>query len=206
MGRSPARFLGPQPGEPVNRAVFESGIHPDDLPRVHEAIAACVDPAGDGSYAVEYRVLGRDGVERWVATAGRTTFEHHQPVGFIGAVVDISDRKRSEAALRESGALFRSFAEHSTNLLWIADPRAGVIEYRSPAYEQIWGEPRENAARRLEDWFACVHPDDVGRVRRALRSVQNGEVAQMEYRITRPGDGGLRWLRDTSFPILDGGR
>ena len=83
------------------------------------------------------------------------------------------------------------------------DPRTGAIEYRSPAYEQIWGEPRENAAKRLDEWFDCVHPDDVGRVRRALRSVQNGEVAQMEYRITRPGDGGLRWLRDTSFPILD---
>lgn len=110
----------------------------------------------------------------------------------------------SEAAIRESETRLRSFAEHSTSLLWIVDPDAGVIEYRSPAYERIWGEPRETAATRLDEWFACVHPDDVERVRRAFRTVRNGEVAQVEYRIARPGDGELRWLRDTSFPIRDG--
>ena len=56
------------------------------------------------------------------------------------------------------GALFRSFAEHSTNLLWVAHPGAGVIEYRSPAYERIWGQPRAQAPSRLDDWLACVHP------------------------------------------------
>lgn len=192
------------PGEHVDRSVFETGIHPDDRPRVREAIAACVDPAGDGVYAAEYRVVGRDGVERWLATTGRTTFERGQPVDFIGVAVDISERKRSEAAVRKSEARFRSFAEHSTNLLWIVDPAAGVIEYRSPAYDQIWGESREAATARLDDWFTHVHGDDTERVRRAMRSVEAGDVAQVEYRITRPRDGEVRWLRDTSFPIRDG--
>ena len=196
---------GLRPGEPVDRSAFEAGIHPEDRSRVREAIAACVDPAGDGRYALEYRVIGRDGVERWLATAGRTTFAHGRPVDFIGAVVDISERKRSEAVIRESEARFRSFAQHSTNLLWIVDPGAGVVEYRSPAYEQIWGEPRGDATLHLDQWFAHVHPDDLARVRRALRSVQNGDVAQVEYRINRPGDGEVRWLRHTSFPIRDSG-
>jgi len=194
---------GLQPGEPVDRSIFEAGIHPEDRPRVRDAIAACVAPGGDGRYSVEYRVLGRDGVERWVATSGRTTFAGGGAVDFVGVVVDISERKRSEAAILENERRFRGFAEHSTNLLWIADPVAGIIEYRSPAYEQIWGEPRSEAATRLDDWFAHVHPDDVERVHRALRSVQAGDVALVEYRIRRPGDGEVRWLRDTSFPIRD---
>lgn len=110
-----------------------------------------------------------------------------------------------EIAPNLSEALFRSFAEHSSNLLWVAHPGAGVIEYRSPAYERMWGQPRAQAPSRLDDWLACVHPDDVVQVRRALRTVEAGDVAQVQYRIIRPGDGELRWLRDTCFPIRDGG-
>jgi PAS domain S-box-containing protein len=194
---------GLRPGEPVDRSVFEAGIHPEDRARVRQAIAACIDPAGDGRYAVEYRVIGRDGIERWLATTGRTRFEQGRAVDFIGAAVDISERKRSEAAMRENEERFRNFAQHSTNLLWIVDPGTGVIEYRSPAYEQIWGEPRGDGTGHVDAWLAHVHPDDVGRVRRALGSVQKGDVAQIEYRISRPCDGELRWLRDTSFPIRD---
>lgn len=195
---------GLPPDVQVDMDVFEAGIHPDDLPRVRRAIAACADPAGDGRYNVEYRVRGRrDGITRNIATSGRTTFADGRPTGFIGAAIDVTMLRRAEAAIQAREAQFRSFAEHSTNLLWIVNPRAGVIEYRSPAYEQIWGQAREQAPQRLEEWFTYLHPDDIGRVRRALRSVENGEVAHVEYRIIRPGDGEVRWVRDTSFPIRD---
>ena len=199
------QIWGLPPDVKVDMGVFEAGIHPEDLPRVRRAIAACADPAGDGRYDIEYRVIGRvDGVTRHVATSGRTTFVRGRPGGFIGAAIDVTAQRCAEAAIQAREAQFRSFAEHSTNLLWIADPRSGVIEYRSPAYEQMWGEPCEGAARRLDDWFAHLHPDDVARCTRAIRSVEKGEVAHVEYRIVRPGDGKVRWLRDTSFPIRDG--
>lgn len=125
------------------------------------------------------------------------------PAGFTGDAIDVTGQRRAEAEVEATDAQFRSFAEHSANLLWIADPRTGAIEYRSRAYEQIWGEPLERATRRLDEWFTHLHPDDVERVRRAMRSVENGEVAHVEYRIVRPGDGEVRWLRETSFPIRD---
>lgn len=195
---------GLPPDALIDMAVYETGIHPDDLPGVRAAIAACVDPAGDGGYAVEYRVIGRDdGITRHVATSGRTTFEHGRAVAFIGAAVDVSEQRRNEAAVRASEAQFRSFAENSSNLLWIADPAAGAIVYRSSAFERIWGEPSEAVPVDLDAWMEHVHPDDRPGVARALEIVTAGEVAQYEYRIIRPGDGGVRWLRDTSFPIRD---
>ncbi|WP_426254446.1 PAS domain S-box protein [Sphingomonas sp. DC2300-3] len=195
---------GLPPDASVDMAVYEEGIHPDDLPRVREAIAACVDPAGDGRYAIEFRVIGRDdGITRHVATSGRTTFEQGRAVAFIGAAVDVSDQRRNEAAIRASEAQFRSFAENSSNLLWIADPMAGAIVYRSSAFERIWGEPPDAVPVDLNAWMEHVHPDDRPGVVRALEIVTAGEVAQYEYRIIRPGDGGIRWLRDTSFPIRD---
>jgi PAS domain S-box-containing protein len=197
---------GLPPGSPIDMDVFEAGIHPDDLTRVRDAIAACVDPAGGGRYNIEYRVIGRDdGVTRHIATAGRTTFEHGRAVNFIGAAIDVTAQRRTEAAIRASEAQFRSFAEHSSNLIWIVDSAAGNIIYRSAAYDRIWGVSRENAPTSLVESLKGVHPDDRQRVERALATVQAGEVAQYDYRIVRPGDGTIRWLRNTSFPILDQG-
>lgn len=187
---------------PVDMDVYESGIHPDDLARVREAIAASVDPAGDGRYKIEYRVIGRDGVCRHIATAGRTTFQHGSAVDFIGAAIDVTAQRRAEAAIRASESQFRSFAEHSSNLIWIGDPARGDIIYRSAAFDRICGMSREHAPT-FAGWLEIVHPDDRKQVERALASVHAGEVAHYNYRIVRPADGVVRWLRDTSFPILD---
>jgi PAS domain S-box-containing protein len=195
---------GLPPAALVDNSVYEGGIHPEDLPRVRDAIAACVDPAGDGRYAIEYRVIGRDdGVTRHIVTYGRTSFEHGRAVAFIGAALDVSEQRRSEAAGPAGEAQFRSFAQNSSNLLWIADVASGKIVYRSAAFERIWGVPCEEGPVMLDAWLENVHPDDRPGVVRALDAVKTGDAAQYEYRIIRPRDGGIRWLRDTSFPIRD---
>ena len=195
---------GLPPDSAADMGVFEAGIHSDDLPRVRDAIAACIDPGGDGCYNIEYRVIGRDdGVTRHIATSGRTIFERSKAVDFIGAAIDVTTQRRTEAAIRASEELFRSFAEHSSSLIWISDPEAGKIIYRSGAFERIWGMPRDKAPAALAEWMDVVHPDDRQHVGRALATVRAGEVAHYEYRIVRPVDGTIRWLRDTSFPIRD---
>ena len=195
---------GLPPGAPVDVETYEAGIHRDDLARVRAAIAACVDPGGDGRYTIEYRVIGRDdGQTRHVATSGRTLFEQGRAVDFIGAAIDVTAQRRIEAAVRTSEAQFQSFAEHSSNLIWIADPAIGEITYRSAAFERIWGVSSEDAPVALAEWIKTVHPDDRDQVERSLASVKSGEVAHFEYRILRPTDGSIRWLRDMSFPIRD---
>jgi PAS domain S-box-containing protein len=189
---------------PVDMGTFEAGIHPEDRARVREAIAHCVDPAGDGSYQVEYRVIGKtDGVTRRVATSGRTSFVDGRAVKFIGAAIDVTAQRRAEAAIRASDAQFRSFAAHSSNLIWIGDPGADTIVYRSAAFERIWGLPCPSGAVAFSEWMKDVHQDDRQQVQHALSAVKGGEVTQFEYRIVRPRDGNVRWLRDTSFPIFD---
>ncbi|MBV8685298.1 MAG: PAS domain S-box protein [Alphaproteobacteria bacterium] len=195
---------GLPPGADVTGEVFEAGIHPDDLTRVRAAIADCVDPAGDGHYAIEYRVIGRDdGVTRHIASSGRTSFSDGRATGFIGAAIDVTAARRAEADVRAREAQFRSFADHSQNLIWIGDPSDDTIVYRSAAYERIWGVPCPHAPITLAAWMEDVHPDDRRQVEHALAGVKAGEVAQFEYRIVRPGDGTIRSLRDTSFPIPD---
>jgi signal transduction histidine kinase/CheY-like chemotaxis protein len=91
-------------GLPASAAVdydlWLSCVHLDDLARVEAAVEHCLDPLGDGVYDIEYRVIGKtDGVERWIATRGKTNFEKHATVSFYGVAQDVTDRKHIEIAL-----------------------------------------------------------------------------------------------------------
>ena len=80
--------------------MWRAGVHPDDLARVEAAIQQCADPRGDGVYDIEYRVIGKtDGVERWIATRGKTHFENQVPVSFQGVALEVTSRKRIEKTL-----------------------------------------------------------------------------------------------------------
>lgn len=93
---------GIAPREIVDYETWRAGVHPDDLASVELAIARCIDPLGDGEYEAEYRVIGRrDGVERWVATRGKTEFEDGRATGFSGVALDITHHKHTELALQQ---------------------------------------------------------------------------------------------------------
>ena len=93
------------PGTEASIETFFASIHPDDLPGLQAAIGRARDPAGDGVFEAEYRVVSKaDQSERWVAAQGKVTFEHGQAVRLIGTAINITERKRTEAELRGMAA------------------------------------------------------------------------------------------------------
>ncbi|MBB2961110.1 PAS domain-containing protein [Methylobacterium sp. R2-1] len=192
---------GLPPDAHVDRAVWLSAVHLEDRPRVEEAIARCSDPAGDGVYNIEHRVIGvEDGVERWVATHGRTAFENGRPAEFVGVALEITERKRDETTRRENEERFRRFAEHSTNVLWLANLESRRLTYLSRALRHVWGVAPERMTA-IDSWLATLHPDDRDSANRTIEQVRGGDVVVLEYRILRPSDGTVRRIRDTFFPI-----
>ncbi len=114
-------------------------------------------------------------------------------------------RARAEAALKESEGRFRQFAEHSASVLWTLDVKTMQLEFLSPSFQQVWGETPNSGPRDFADWTKTIHPDDREAVIAALRRVQQQrEVVVREYRIMR-GDGTVRWIQNTGFPICDEG-
>lgn len=111
-------------------------------------------------------------------------------------------RARAQAALLNSEKRFRQFAQHSNDVLWIRDVEDARIEYLSPAFEAIWGEPVSVMLGDLTLWLQTIRPDDRARIAEALERVKHGEVVLLEYRVLRP-DGRVRWIRHTSFPMPD---
>ena len=84
-------------------------VHPADVPAVRAAVQASLDPAGDGSDNLEFRVVRPDGGVHWLCCQGRTVFDTHvdppRPLRNIGIVLDVTERKVIGEQLAESFAL-----------------------------------------------------------------------------------------------------
>ena len=80
---------------------FLRGLHPDDRERADRAVSQALNPLAPQSYDIEYRTVGiEDGIERWIAATGEAIFDHGRAVRFVGTVLDISARKKSERHLK----------------------------------------------------------------------------------------------------------
>jgi PAS domain S-box-containing protein len=93
------------PDAEIDFDLFYSILHPDDRERTREAVEACV--YGRKGYDIEYRTVSRtvspQGEIRWVRATGRTCCdENGQPTQFDGTTQDITERKRTEDALRRA--------------------------------------------------------------------------------------------------------
>jgi two-component system CheB/CheR fusion protein len=93
-------------------------VHPDDLERVLAAVRRRADPREDGLYAIEYRVIGKDGVERWIATRGRMTFQDDKPISYQGVALDVTERKRAE---QQNLLLIAELHHRTRNLLAVVN-------------------------------------------------------------------------------------
>lgn len=94
------RIYNGAPGHELSVERAFAMLHPDDREPVRRALQASYDTEVD--YQAEYRVIWPNGTERWVVSYGRPFFaEDGTPLRIIGLVQDITDRKRTEAALRQ---------------------------------------------------------------------------------------------------------
>lgn len=145
---------------------------------------------------------GRVFIEGQVVPLRHSNGEIH---GFLKIGQDITDRQLAEEALRESEARFRQFGEASSDLLWIRNAETLAFEYLSPAFETLYGTPREWVleANNVKAWAELIHPDDQELALNHLRKLREGVPMTSELRVIRPSDGEVRWIHDSSFPMVD---
>jgi PAS domain S-box-containing protein len=123
-------------------------------------------------------------------------------IGCVMRATDITDRKRTEHDLTETRRRFEEIAGAIDDVFWITDWINHRLLFVSPAYETIWGRPREALYADPVDWVAGVHADDRERVAQAFLGMADTGTYDEEFRLVRP-DGDVRWVRDRGFLIRD---
>ena len=172
-------------------------VHPEDVALVKQTIERATQ---DGmNFEHEYRLLMSDGSVKHVHVVARALGDE-SGVEFVGAVMDVTERKRAEDALRASENNLRRIVDSVPGLLCALSP-AGKIELANRPLLEYFGKTNEE----LNRWSTTdvVHPDDLQRVIDAFASsMANGTPFDNELRYRR-ADGVYRWFEVSIDPVRD---
>jgi PAS domain S-box-containing protein len=192
------QLWGVGPDVPITIDTFFEGLHPEDRAATQTILDRALDPAGNGEYYAEYRVLGRDdGIERWVAASGQVFFENGRPVRMVGTGQDISEQKRTEAELRESEERFRNMADTAPVMIWVTGPDR-LFTFFNRTWLDFTGRALEHELGN--GWSADLHPDDLERCYGAFSAAFAARrIFHSECRLRR-ADGEYRSILASGVP------
>ena len=153
------------------------------------------------------QVQRRDGaILECLETATVRKSKDGEIIGYQGIIRDITEKKRSEAALQESEEKFRTFTEQA--LLGIIIFRDDSIVFLNDALANILGHPKSEIYQwRSEEAMRLVHPEDHELVFTQLKKKLASDpsaLTQYEFRIIS-ASGSVRWVTLHSKPITLGG-
>ncbi len=177
---------------------YTSLIVPQDLARVEQVVLECI--AQRRPYMIEYRLIRKDGSVRWLYEKGQGVFGTDGSLLWLdGVIFDITEGKRTQEELRSREEQFRQLTENIHEVFFLTAPDFSQMLYVSPAYEDVWGRPRNSLYEQPSSWLDAVYPKDRDAIALALRQyLQQEQDFEQEYRIVRP-DGIVRWVWVRAF-------
>jgi PAS domain S-box-containing protein len=97
----------------------------------------------------------------------------------------------------------RQLGEASQDVLWIRDAERLQWQYLTPAFGEVYGLSRDEAlsGNNYRSWLDLIVPEDRQHASEGIARMRGGEPCAFEFRIRRPANGEIRWLRDTGFPL-----
>jgi PAS domain S-box-containing protein len=196
--------------EAITYETFLAGVHPDDRNAMLAAVECAFDPAGSGRYFATYRVVSRaDRSQRWVEATGRVTFENGQAVRLVGTVLEVTQQRAAEQALREADRRKDEFLATLAHELRnpIAPVRQAAAVARMPNATPAQVRWCLDVIERQTKHMALLLDDllDVSRITRGridlnLRTLVLQEVVEAAVETARPHIEARRHALEVSLP------
>jgi|GEM_PF-1677832 len=168
--------------------------HPDDLDenlRLQRELGSGKIP----SFQMEKRFIHKGGkISFGLLVASLLSDDSGIPQYFIGLVLDITDRKKAEEAVRVSEERFRLAMEATADGVWDWDLKTDNV-FRSPGFFSMLGYQEEEFRGHFGEWQNLVHPEDLEAVRCALDEYLAGtrKNYEVEFRMFEKS-GGTVWI------------
>jgi PAS domain S-box-containing protein len=158
----------------------------------------------DGRYHDEGWRIRRDGSRLFADVLITALYDDSGRLrGFANVTRDVTERRRSEAALRESEERLRLAQQVARAGSFDWDVQSGVNTW-TPELEALYGLPPGGFARTEAAWEQLVHPDDRAEaVRRVEQAFESGMPAEAEWRVVWP-DGSVHWIAGRWQVLKDG--
>src|SRR5215475_2112161 len=181
----------------LTRQQLLESVHPDD--KAHFANILTARTPEDPNLQISYRVLRPDGSIVWLEKTSHAFFdESGRMVRMIGLVANITARKRTDEAIRESEMKYRRIVETTNEGVWLLDPTFHNSYVNRQMAEMLGYEPDEMLGRSVFDFY---FPEDVEPKKQVLTRRQQGLREQIEERLRRK-DGSELWVRLAATPVF----
>jgi PAS domain S-box-containing protein len=174
---------------------WDKRLHPDDK----ESCYGDIERHFSGEmpfYQNEHRVLCKDGNYKWILARGKVMewMDDGKPLRVIGTHTDITDRKRTEEALRKSEEIFKYFMEYSPIYIFFKDENLRSLRM-SKNFETMLGKPVVELIGKSDDeLFSSEFAKSI--VADDMRVMKEGKGITIEEELNG------RFYSTTKFPII----
>jgi PAS domain S-box-containing protein len=190
-GRTEAELLG---------LSFQDITHPDDLSEGLENVRRLA--AGDvESFEEDKRYIRPDGSHVWVAlSVSLLRGPDGTPLHSIAQIQDLSSRVEAQAAERASEERYRLIAEHTSDIIVVAD-LDGVVRYISPSVQGAGWDPSRIVGQAFSH---AMHKDDAQKALRNFESLLRGRPSQtIRWRTRHGATGQVLWMESRASLMRD---
>jgi PAS domain S-box-containing protein len=190
--------------DPANTPTVEvilQRTHPEDRAFVQEMLDHAA--RDQKAFDFEHRLMMPDGSVKYVRVVGHpSTNDESGDFEFVGAVTDITDRKRAEEALRRSEGYLAQAQRLTHSGSWAWNVHTGARFWSQETF-RIFGYDPEKMKPTWSDILERVHPEDrPAIVEKAKLETTLREDSEFDWRIVLP-DGRIKHLHSIAHPVMD---
>lgn len=196
-----ASLLGYTPDEwNANPNMWHQLLHPTDHDRVAQELA---DSYSTGRpFRTEYRMHSRDGAVFWFRDEATVVLdESGKPVRLQGVMMDLTERKTAEEALRHERDFTATVLEITAGLVVVLDREGRIVRFNQTCERLLGYSSAEVVGRPL--WDFLLLPSEAQNVREQFARLRDGEQYNQytNHLVTKRGE--TRLIRWSNSAILD---